>query len=76
MEATELRVFEVLEEVSVRVEGKEVVAWKVEERLHATGRLLATWYLTDRSPYMVLGEVPLSDGGVQRITGVDLDGGR
>jgi hypothetical protein len=76
MERPELRVFEVLEEVSVRVEGRDVVAWKVEERLHATGLLLATWYLTDRSPYMVLGEVPLSDGSVQRITGVDLDGGR
>ena len=72
MEATEVRVFEVLDEVPVTVEGKEVRAWKVEERLQATGRLLATWYLTDRSPYMVLGELPLQDGRTQRITGVDL----
>jgi hypothetical protein len=72
MEATEVRVFEVLAEVSVPVEGAEVRAWKVEERHQATGRLLATWYLTEHSPFMVLGEVPLADGRVQRITGVDL----
>jgi hypothetical protein len=72
MEATEVRVFEVLDEVPVMVEGTEVRAWKVEERLQATGRLIATWWLTNSSPYMVLGEVLLQDGRTQRITGVDL----
>jgi len=72
MEATEMRVFEVLDELPVTVEGNEVRAWKVEERHQATGRLIATWWLTNSSPYMVLGEVNLQDGRVQRITGVDL----
>lgn len=75
MKATEERVFAVLDEVPVRVEGAEVTAWKVEER-RENGSLVATWYLTESSPYMVLGEVPLADGRVQRITGQDLDMGR
>jgi hypothetical protein len=32
--------------------------------------LLATWYLTRSSPYMVSGEVPLPDGRIQRMTEV------
>jgi hypothetical protein len=50
-----------------------VKAWRVEERVHATGELKATWWLTNASPYMVLAEIPLPNGQIQRITGVALD---
>lgn len=70
MTASELRVFSVLGKAEVNVEGTMLNAWKVEERKHADGRLLATWYLLDESPYMVYGEVPLADGSVQRMTEV------
>jgi hypothetical protein len=73
MGATEVRIFHVLDEVPVSVEGRQVRAWRVEERVEDTGRLVATWYLTNSSPYMVLGEIPLADGRTQRITGVALD---
>ena len=73
MAATEMRIYTVLDEVPVDVEGREVLAWRVEERVQATGRLVATWYLTNSSPFMVLGEIPLADGRTQRITGVALD---
>jgi hypothetical protein len=39
----------------------------------ADGALVATWYLTDSSPFMVLGDMPLPNGGTQRITGEALD---
>lgn len=74
MERTETRIFTVLGQEQVLVEGSNVLAWKVEEHVEASGRLIATWYVTDTSPYMVLGEIPLPDGGTQRITGVALDG--
>jgi hypothetical protein len=69
MDGVEVRVFSVLGEERVRVEGSDVTAWRVEERGERTGQLIATWYLTGSSPYMVLGEVPLADGRTQRITG-------
>ena len=69
----ETRVFSVLREETVRVEGADVRAWRVEERVHATGELKATWWLIDVSPYMVLAEIPLPNGQTQRITGVALD---
>jgi hypothetical protein len=69
----ETRVFTVLREETVKVEGADVTAWRVEERVHATGELKATWWLIDVSPYMVLAEIPLPNGQVQRITGVALD---
>ena len=71
--AIEDRVFTVLGRERVTVEGTEVVAWKVEERVRATGALEATWWLSDASPYMVLGETRLPDGRVRRITGVALN---
>jgi hypothetical protein len=74
MESTEVRVFLVVAEENVRVEGADVRAWKVEERVQRTGALVATWWLTDRSPYMVLGENPLPNGGTRRITGEALTG--
>jgi hypothetical protein len=69
---SELRVFSVLGRVDVDVEGTKVNAWKVEERRRADRSLLATWYLLDRSPYMVYGEVPLADGTVQRMTEIEI----
>lgn len=73
MTASEERVFTVLEQETVTVEGSEVLAWKVDEHVAATGRKVATWWLTEASPYMVLAEVVLPNGQVQRITGVALD---
>jgi hypothetical protein len=73
MTAPEVRVFAVLGQQPVMVEGTEVIAWKVEERVHATGTLVANWYLTEQSPYMVYAEVMLASGQVQRMTGVALD---
>jgi hypothetical protein len=70
MTASEMRVFNVVGRVPVDVEGTMVTAWKVEEFRHADGKLLATWYLTKESPYMVYGEVPLANGQVQRMTEV------
>jgi hypothetical protein len=72
MRRAEMRVFSVLGEVPVTVEGKSVRAWKVEERRQADGALTATWYLTTASPYMVYGEVPLPDGRVQYMSEVEI----
>jgi hypothetical protein len=70
MTRAELRVFTVISRGPVDVEGTKVDAWKVEERRHTNGQLLATWYLTESSPYMVYGEVPLPNGQVQRMSEV------
>ena len=70
MTRSELRIFTVAGKGPVTVEGTSIVAWKVEERRHADRQLLATWYLTEESPYMVYGEVPLPDGRVQRMSEV------
>jgi hypothetical protein len=69
MTRTQLRIFSVRGEVPVEVEGQTIRAWKVEERLE-DGKLYATWYLIDRAPYMVYGEVVLPDGQIQRMTEV------
>jgi uncharacterized protein (TIGR02246 family) len=69
---SEMRAFTVLGRTDVDVEGTMVNAWKVEERKLADGVLVATWWLLDRSPYMVYGEVPLPDGTVQRMTEVEI----
>jgi len=70
MAASELRVFTVLGKVPVDVEGTRVTAWKINEHRHADRKLLATWYMTEDSPYMVYGEVVLPNGQVQRMTEV------
>ena len=75
MPNSEVRVFSVLGRERVMVEGTAVESWKVEERVRSDGRLVATWYLTEQSPYMVYAEVPLANGQVQRMTGVHLEGG-
>jgi hypothetical protein len=67
---SELRIFSVLGRVPVDVEGSRVEAWKVEERRARDNTLVATWYLTEQSPYMVYGEVPLPDGRTQTMTEV------
>jgi hypothetical protein len=73
MRNAEVRVFSVTGRQRVQVEGAWVDSWKVEERSEREGRLVATWYLTEQSPYMVYAEVPLANGQVQRMTGVSLD---
>ena len=70
MPGAEMRIFSVIGEEDVNVEGTSVRAWKVEERRQADRALLATWWLLPRSPYMVYGEVPLPDGSTQRMTEV------
>jgi hypothetical protein len=72
MTKAEQRVFTVIGKTDVNVEGKMVNAWKVEERRQADKQLLATWWLLDKSPYMVYGEVPLADGTIQRMTEVEV----
>ncbi len=72
MPTAEQRMFIVLGKADVDVEGTKVNAWKVEERRHADAKLLATWYLTEKSPYMVYGEVPLADGTMQRYTEIEI----
>ncbi len=74
MTRSELRIFTVVGRGPVVVEGSEVTAWKVEERRYADRKLLATWYLTEGSPYMVYGEVILPDGQVQRMSEVAIPG--
>lgn len=63
-------VFTVLPERTIDVEGTPWRAWPVEERVRDGGALVATWYLTDRSPYMLAGDVPLPNGVMQRMTEV------
>ena len=70
MTAPEDRVFVVMRDTVVNVEGTPVRSMKVEERRRADRSLTANWYLLTESPYMVYGEVPLPDGRVQRMTEV------
>lgn len=72
MTASELHEFTIVGQTDVDVEGTIVNAWKVVERKHADGKLLATWFLLDTSPYMVYGEVPLPDGSIQRMTEIQI----
>ena len=53
MTKAEMRIFSVIGKTPVNVEGTEVVAWKVEERRQSDRQLMATWYLLEKSPYMV-----------------------
>jgi hypothetical protein len=72
MEAAQDRVFTVVREEQVEVEGAQVMAWRVDEHIEDTGALYATWWLSETEPYMVLGEIMLPNGQMQRITGVAL----
>ena len=68
MTKAEGRIFSVLGKATVDVEGTSIEAWKVEERRESDRVLLATWYLLDKSPYMVYGEVALPNGQVRKMT--------
>ncbi len=70
MRSAEQRVFTVRGEVEIDVEGTMVKAWKVDEHRLSDRALLATWYLTAASPYMVYGEVPLPNGQMQYMSEV------
>jgi hypothetical protein len=72
MATAETRIFSILGRESMRIEGAEVSAWRVEERRESDRALLATWFLTDTSPYMVGGESILPNGQVQKYTEVAL----
>jgi hypothetical protein len=72
MPAAEMRAFTVIGKTDVNVEGTVVNAWKVDEHRMSDRKLLATWYLLDKSPYMVYGEVPLADGSIQRMTEIEV----
>jgi hypothetical protein len=66
------RVFAVLADTTLNIEGTMVKARKVEERRRTDRSLTANWYLLLEKPYMVYGEVPLPDGRIQRMTEVDV----
>jgi hypothetical protein len=70
MQKSELRIFTVVSRGPIKVEGTEVTAWKIEERGYDDRKLVATWWMTEGSPYMVYGEVPMANGQVRRMTEV------
>ena len=72
MQASDARIFAVLKDTVVNVEGTNVRSWQVEERRVADKSLVAVWYLIDKKPYMVYGEVPLPNGQVRRMTEVEI----
>ena len=72
MTAAEQRTFTVVGKVDIDVEGTKVNAWKVDEHRVADKKLLASWYLLDKSPYMVFGEVPMPDGTIQRMSEIEV----
>lgn len=72
MTAAEGRIFTTVGRDVVDVEGTRIEAWKVEERRQPDRVLLATWWLLDKSPYMVYGEVPLPNGRVRKMTEVEI----
>lgn len=70
MTKAEMRVFSVIDKGPVDVEGERLEAWKVEEYRYSDKKLLATWYLLDKPPYMVYGEVALPNGQTQKMSEV------
>lgn len=72
MTRTELRVFTVVGLDTLNVEGTIWTAWKVEEHRQSDARLLATWWLTEKSPYMVYGEAIQPNGQVRKMTEVEI----
>lgn len=63
--------FSVIDRRTVTVEGKALETWRVEEH-DAGGKLVGTWYLVDRAPWMVYAETPLPDGRTQFITETEI----
>jgi hypothetical protein len=78
MQRAEDRIFTVVGKVPVTVEGHTLEAWKVEERKASDRALASTWWLLDKSPYMVYGETVGPNGEVRRMTEVEekMSGGR
>ena len=76
MPAAENRIFTIVGVEPTMVEGKSIDAWKVEERRESDRNLVANWYLLDKSPYMVAGEVFLPNGQVQKMTEIELPASR
>lgn len=72
MTRSEYRVFHVMGDTTLDIEGMPVRARKVEERRRSDRSLTATWWLSLDDPYMYYGEVPLPNGGVQRMTEVPI----
>jgi hypothetical protein len=72
MPTAESRIFTIVGQEPTMVEGREWLAWKVEERRESDRRLMAVWFLTDVSPYMVAGEAYLPNGNVQKMTEIAL----
>jgi hypothetical protein len=72
MATAESRIFTVVGQEAMTVEGKAWTAWRVEERRDSDRRLMAVWFLTEESPYMVAGEAYLANGDVRKMTEVAL----
>ena len=72
MAAAEDRIFSVIGQEKMTVEGHEWMAWRVEERRAADRTHLANWFLVEGAPYMVAGEVFLANGQIQRMTEISL----
>lgn len=72
MPTAESRIFTIVGQERTMVEGTEWNAWRVEERRESDRTLLAVWWLTDASPYMVAGEVYQADGNVRKMTEIAL----
>lgn len=72
MTSSELRVFTVIDQVRVTVEGTAMTAWKVSEHRYRDREWLADWYLLDEAPYMVYGEARQADGQIRRMSEVPI----
>lgn len=72
MQDSELRIFTIVGEETIDVEGTATRAFRVEERRYSDKRHLANWFMVHDSPYMVAGDVFLQDGRVQKMTEVAL----
>jgi hypothetical protein len=72
MTRAEDRIFTVVGKSTVDVEGTATESWKVEERRASDRAVVATWYLLERSPYMVYGETPLPNGQVRKMSEVEI----
>ena len=70
MPQVERRIFTVTGRKSVKAGDTTWDAWIVEERAVRAGTvlLLATWYMTEKAPYMVYAEQVTQDGTKQRFT--------
>ena len=72
MAQAETHIFSIIGKERTLVEGTEWDAWKVEERRESDRQLLSVWYLLDKSPYMVAGEVYMPNGDVRKMTEIEL----